>query len=535
MNEPRSALERRGFSDYFVMGILVGGALLIRWLFLGCRGVLSGDEMHYAESLHRFLHGRFLDGVSDYWSFFYPMAAVPFGLLARDAEAGLRILSLLSGAATVIPAYLIARRLWGRRAALLAGALVALHPNLLLFSVSAFTESFYGVLVILAAYLFVRALSAGLATGALALAGAALGLAAATRQEASFIAAIFVLMILVGVSARAGAPALATRLRRAAVLVAAFAIAVAPYFALLHAKTGQWTVGSKAAVNLSSPAVWRTDLERERYVYSLNDEGTARRIDEQARESAARVLWRERGAIARSYLPKLGEGARLIPLLFATPFLLVLVPLGIFGKRVPRSLRDGETLLVILALFPFVLYSVFRVELRYLVPYLPVHLLWGAAGCDVIMRWISERVSRRSVVAWGAAAVIVASLVPYDVHKYRSTAAAEPVEWKAIGRWMRDTGRGGSRLLAEPGCSVSYYAGTPEATFIPWTDVPGLLAFARRERFEYLLVDERYIRDKRPQLGALLESPIPGGLEEVRRFDGPGGSVSILFRVAQAS
>ena len=85
-------------NERFVWGILIGGALLLRAVFATSRMVLAGDEMHYAESLHRFMGGRIMEGLSDYWSFLYPFAAVPFGFLYGDAEAGLRLLSVLSGA-----------------------------------------------------------------------------------------------------------------------------------------------------------------------------------------------------------------------------------------------------------------------------------------------------------------------------------------------------------------------------------------------------------------------------------------------------
>lgn len=313
-----------------------------------------------------------------------------------------------------------------------------------------------------------------------------------------------------------------------------FLVVIAPYFILLHAKTGVWTSGSKAAVNLSSPAIWQDDLEREKLVYSLNDQGIARRIDEQARESAARILWRERNPIARHYFKKMSNGFGLVPMLLATPFLLLLVPLGIFGRRLAAPSRGAESLLIVLGMFPFVFYSLFRVELRYLVPYLPLYLLWGGAGCEALMFWLKENVSPRAIVAWGVLVVVFASLLPYDIQRYRSTASAQPVEWRMIGQWIRDNGGRGARILAEPGCSVSYYAGNPEATFIPWTDVPGLINYARYHRYDYLLVHGTYIRDRRPTLEDLLTDPPSRDLEEVHRFDGLKGGEYILYRVKQA-
>lgn len=519
--------------EYLSLGILVGGALLFRLLFLGCRRVLSGDEVHYAESLFRFLHGRFLDGVSDYWSFLYPFAAIPFGFLAGDAETGLRLLSVFSGAALVIPAVMIGHRLWGKRAALFAGLFIALHPNLISFSTAAMTEPFYSFLLLCAVLLFLRSVDEGgwRRHGA---AGALLALACLTRPEAIVLLLLFLAGTLVGKGGQRPAASFASRVRRSLAMGALFVAVLIPYVVLLHAATGRWTGGSKAAVNLSSPMIWRDDLAREEYVYRLNDEGTARRIDDVGRENALRVLWREKGAVASQYLGKLGAGFGLLPLLFSSPFLLLLVPLGIFGWGRKAGDRGAKSLLLLLGLFPFVFYAVFRVEVRYLVPYLPIHLLWAGAGCAVLLDWFIGLVSTRRVYSGALAALIFLSLVPYTFHKYVVMKKSEPLEWRRIGEWIRDHEGPGARILAKSGCSISYYAGNPIATFIPWTDAAGLVRYARFNRFGYVVADEEYIRAARPALRSILESPSPD-FEAVEEFRTAEGARIILYRLRASS
>ncbi len=526
MENAERSLSRPGGRDHLVMGILAGGALLFRLVFLSAPRVLTGDEGHYAESLFRFLHGRFLDGVSDYWSFLYPFAAIPFGALARDAETGLRLLSAVSGAAIVVPTMLIARRLWGSRAAVFAGLLVALQPNLISFSTAAITESLYSFLVMCALLLLLRGLDGRGAT-AYAGAGTLLGLAALVRPEAIAILVLFALFA--AATGRGEAGGAAARARRTGLMVFWFAVVLIPYFILLRAATGEWSAGSKAAVNLSSPVIWQDDLAREEYVYSLNGEGTARRIDDLSRESAPRVLWRQRGALASRYVPKLAAGAALLPLLFASPLLLVLVPLGLIGRRWRREDRAAAWLLLALGLFPFLFYSLFRVELRYLVPYLPVYLLWAGAGCDALLGWFTARVSPRRAAAAALAALILLSLVPYTVNRYVSLAKSQPLEWRRIGRLIAERESPAPRILAHSGCSVGYYAGNPDATFIPWTDAAGLLRYMKHHRYEYLVVDEEYFRAARPTLRSILDDP-PPELRKLGEFgSGSGGRLLVYL------
>jgi 4-amino-4-deoxy-L-arabinose transferase-like glycosyltransferase len=519
--------------EYLVMGILAGGALLVRLLFLSSHRILSGDELHYAESLFRFLHGRFLAGISDYWSFLYPFAAIPFGWLAGDPEAGLRLFSAFSGAALVIPAFLIARRLWGYRTAVFAGLFVALQPNLISFSTAALTEPLYSLLLLWAVLLLLGAA----ATGALrryAAAGAVLALAYLVRSEGIIVLFLFIIAVLAGWGGGSERAPLAVRARRSLAMAALFAVALIPYLFLMHAATGRWTAGSKAAVNLSSPVIWQDDLAREEYVYRLNEEGTARRIEDLGRENPARILWRQKGAIASQYIGKLTAGIRIMPGLFSSPLLILLVPLGLVGRRWKRGSRGGEFLLLALGVFPFVLYPIFRVELRYLIPYLPIYLLWGGAGCRVLLDWFADTVTTRRAVRSILAALIFLSLVPFTLHKYAFTARTQPREWKAIGEWIKANEAPASRVLAQPGCSISYYAGNPIASFIPWTDSAGLVRFARLGHYDLLAIDEAYIRAMRPTMRAILESP-PPDLEEVGEFGGAAGGRIILYRLGPSS
>lgn len=523
--------ENRRHSEFVTWGILVGGALVLRGIFSSSRLVLGGDELHYAESLHRFLEGKILEGLSDYWSFFYPFCAIPFGALMGDVESGLRLLSILSGAALVIPCVVLSRRLWGKRAALYAGLFIALHPILILFSTDAMTESFYSLLLMLSILALVIHMKEGTWTS-LVLLGILLGLAFQTRQEAQFLLVISIIVLLIGKGGEGLRVAFGNRLQRAAVVVVLFILTVLPYVILLHQKTGYWTTGSKASVNLSSPYIWGEGLDRERYVYSLNKEGTARRIEEVGRKSAVTVFWEQRRVIVSRYLPTLSRGFHLVPILLASPFLLLLIPLGIFGRRWEERNRRVEFILVLSGVLPFILYSFFGFELRYLVPFLPFYLLWGAKGCEVLCEWLRVNLSPRPAVRSIALALVFASLVPFTIQKYKAVAGSQPVEYREIGRWIRDNSGDGARVLAHSGCPVGYYAGNPEATFIPWTDAQGLVRYVRFHGYDMLLVDEEYFRTRRPELVSLLDSGMELGLVKVNTFTGRGGNRIILYHIA---
>ncbi len=517
----------KDINERFVWGILIGGALLLRAMFATSRMVLAGDEMHYAESLHHFMRGRIIEGMSDYWSFLYPFAALPFGFIYADAEAGLRLLSILSGAALLIPSMAIARRLWGDRAALFAGLFMALHTNLLIYSSAALTESFFSLLVMFALLAFVRAMQ-GEGLWNTILTGLLLGLASLVRQEAQILLVLPLIFLLVGAG---GVRPLRNRVTAALLLVVFFVLPLIPHALLLHEKTGRWNLQSKASVNLSSPLIWEDGLEREEYVYTLNDEGTDRRLNEIGRTSPFEILWRVKRELAGRYVRKLADGAEQLPLLLVTPFLLLLVPLGLFARR--WRLKSQELLLVAVGAFPFVLYPLFNVQIRYLVPYLPIFLMWGGAGCAVLTGWIGENVSRSRVIPALVLLVVFGSLVPYSMHRYSSVRKGERLEFRHVGEWLLRQGGPPARIIAPPGTSYSYYAGNPIATFIPWTDPAGLHGFSRRLGFDYLVIERDYIEQYRPAMRPLLESPDRYGFEPLKVFGAGGGRRVFAFRIVR--
>ena len=531
MVEGESVKTSRGF--YLVLGILSIGALLIRILFLHCKSVLTGDELHYAESLFYFLRGDFTGGFSDYWSFFYPFSAVPFGHIAGDAETGLRMLSLLAGSFLLIPTALIARRIAGEGVALFAALFVALHTNLIDYSTAAMTESYYSLLLLTAVYLFLRFADSG---SMLLLVAAALVTAFAymTRQEAQFVFAVFIVVVLIGRGAEGLEAGPYRRIIRAAALIALLIIFISPYLFIMHDKTGRWTAGSKASVNLSSSLIWESGLDRERFVYSLDSLGVNRRIDEVAQRSSFQVLRERRSEIARRIVEQLDYGPRLLPVLFLSPLFLFLVPLGLFGRLWRHERILDELVVMTVGVLPFFIYAFFKVQLRYLVPVLPIYLIWAGAGLEVFGLWLERVLSIRGTLLTAILFLVFTVNIPYTTHRYRAVKAAQRTDYKEVGGYIASEFPRGARVLAHSGCPVSYYAGNPRATFIPWTDVEGLVRFAEYHHFDILVVDSGYIENYRPTLKRLISGGVPPGLSLVKRFNGKFGRDIIIYSVKQA-
>jgi putative flippase GtrA len=117
-------------------------AAAVRLAFVAAAPVAYGDAINYSWVAWLVGHGRageadpFWHSAFDYWQ----ALLVPLGL---DQFGTLVAASLIPGVLLVVPGYLIALRLYGRPAALLAGLALALHPRLVEYSVNGYAETFF--------------------------------------------------------------------------------------------------------------------------------------------------------------------------------------------------------------------------------------------------------------------------------------------------------------------------------------------------------------------------------------------------------
>jgi 4-amino-4-deoxy-L-arabinose transferase-like glycosyltransferase len=184
----REAAKARSRAFWIVAGLTLLGAVL-RFATLGVQAY-HHDEIVTASRILRGGFGHAMDAVGFSESappLYYALAWV-WTQVTGTGEFGLRSLSAVAGVATVPVAYLIGIELRGRRAGLMAAALVAVNPMLLWYSQEARA---YALLVLLCAVSLLyclRALRAG-SRRDFVLWGIAAGLALATHYFAIFVVA----------------------------------------------------------------------------------------------------------------------------------------------------------------------------------------------------------------------------------------------------------------------------------------------------------------------------------------------------------
>ncbi|HSS05104.1 MAG TPA: glycosyltransferase family 39 protein [Solirubrobacterales bacterium] len=157
----RAAARARSRAFRIVAGLTVLAATL-RFSTLGAQAY-HHDEIVTASRVLRdgFVHAMEAVGFSESAPPLYYALAWLWTQLTGTGEFGLRSLSALAGVATVPVAYLLGAELRGRRAGIVAAALVAVNPMLLWYSQEARGYALLAFFTAVAALYFVRALDAG--------------------------------------------------------------------------------------------------------------------------------------------------------------------------------------------------------------------------------------------------------------------------------------------------------------------------------------------------------------------------------------
>jgi uncharacterized membrane protein len=179
------AVRSRSRTFWIVAGLTVLAAGL-RFATIGVQSY-HHDEIVTASRILRdgFWHAMDAVGFSESAPPLYYVLAWLWTQVTGTGEAGLRSVSALAGVATVPVAYALGAQLSGRRAGIVAAALVAVNPMLLWYSQEARAYALFVLLTALSLLYFLRALDQGRRRDFIAW-GIASALALATHYFAAF-------------------------------------------------------------------------------------------------------------------------------------------------------------------------------------------------------------------------------------------------------------------------------------------------------------------------------------------------------------
>ena len=498
----------RGHRTLVVLLVL---ALVLRTIWwVSYVDVIENEGVEYARLAWNWFHGRgYVSIFGGTHTLFPPLYPLLIGLtapLAGSEEAAARLISLLGGLALVGAGYLVARRTFGDRVALLAGALLAFHPVLIALSVSTYSEGIYLGLALTGTLAIQHAVNRESWLAAM-LAGFLGGCAYLARPEGLVLSFGFGAAILAGliISRR--------RVRRAAgyalATVLAAGVVGAPYMWHLSRIAGAFRWEGKSTVNNRMSLMMDQGMSLRQAGRGLGPNGEVRGVflfqDQHA-------LLGEASGSAKGLLRSLTEDpierfrAVIQPLLQArylgSPLLIPLVVAGLvltgwWKQRAPESLAA----LVLPAVSLAVLLAVRTNLSRYYFALLGTGLIWAAAGTERLARAAAGVTGRRGwsparqhaltlALAGGVLSGLLLQSGRYLVPNVTEISQTTVRDVRLAGELIRaDAARRmppvDRPLIATVGLAVAHYAGG-EVVYLPYADEALSLSFLRHRSPQYL-------------------------------------------------
>jgi len=539
-----------------MLALLLILGLVYRLFLLRYRFAVAFDEVNYVK-LGVSGHLKGLSAVlHTYWSPLLPTLIAFFCGPIRDFELAARLVSVLAGTLLVIPVYFLGKYVYDKNVGLLAAVFVALFPPLAFQSTQILTEPVYMLLATTAIFFGMRMLKI-YSTGFALLAGIAAGLAYLAHPQGVgfFIMLAFWIMFgsLTGLF-------LINRLRilwMVLPLTLGFLLVAAPYLWYLKRATGTWTFSAKASANLQMEA--RETPEGDPF-RSLNAENTSVPIDQIFHEGNFLKATNDGQTPVRQvrlgpFLKKYAENVSNV-LQSAIPEVLTTIPLLLLGVGLvgsPWQPQQGKLVLYLLSFVGFFWLGVipaFHITARYLTPLLPICALWVARGAQQIYQWLSVymplfKLSKRMDVLSSntafvliAAAFLMLTFVPelgrvVSRHSDSRDVWADPVEQKLAGRWLKEN-VSGPKIIMSRNHAVDVYAGNfdiTESVTIPKSSLERVLAYAKHQHVNYLVINERY-KKSYPELSFLLETTDPiSGLNLIYDRKDSSGLITRIFKI----
>ena len=443
------------------------------------------------------------------------------GRVLGDPHTAAVVLTCLAGAAVVVPVAVLGRRLAGDVGGAVAAWTAAVAPGLATLPATrgAGSEAEYTLLAVSAVALAVAGATAPPRRMLACIGGAGLlvGLAYLTRPEGLAVALPLGAVALVA-GWRAGRAVGAAR--AALVFCLPLLLCVAPYVGYLHAHTGEWelTAKSQDASIEAWHAVARGDREaRDRVLYAVDETGLRFEDERAPLTTLARRDPEGYGRILATNVTTLGKdlsGWWLLPL-----------PLwGLAAWAAFRRRKDRNVVVVgAVAALPVLTALAFFVQPRYLVVTAALAtVLVGVGVADLAPR------RRRPVVVGVLGLALAASLVTF-VGPAGWWHPTDHTDQQAAGEWIAESTAPGDRLMTRS-FVVEHFA-ERTAVAVPYTDLDGIVAFARHYGVRYLAVDETSARRVRPQLLPLLGDEPVAGLRLVHDASAEGRTTRVFALV----
>lgn len=425
--------------------------------------------------------------------------------LIKDWEMAGRSVSIFCGSLLCVFIFFLARDLYGQKVAILASLLVAIDPILITASMPVLTEMFFSLLLIgsvgVSLYLFRRPnLPFFFVSGML------WGFCYLIKSEAMGYLPIVIFSILSGFFFM-NETGIKQKILFAVMLVFGFSLVYLAYLFYCYREIGGFNFAPNMQNALLLLAQHKGKISYEEMALSLN------RDDDPIRSVSLFNLLKVYGR--NLYYRTQME---ILPRVVLLP-LWVFIVLGLFRSSWDKLRLKKDPFVLLFILFPVFFYPLFLVHERRFVPILPLVMVFAANGICEFEHWCKESFGHNKIGLFAAFLLVMLSVAPRlgGLVRPADPFVNNPVEYKEVGRWMKDQLPAGMKIMSRDP-ALAYYA-KAQWEILPYATLSEMIAFAKKKQVDYI-VFERYFAKLRPKLRFLMDEgkEIPG-LKLVYRWD----------------
>jgi len=463
-------------------------SLLIRFLVVNYRYVINNDEVIYFNVARNLFLGKGFteDGINPHLLFhpLYPFYSLSIYYFSKSFELASKLNFVLFGGTICVPLYYLAKRIYNVRVARLSVLIMVFLPSWLLSNHlwSAASEQMYTLMFIAGILIFYNAILSGrlLLFG---LSSMLFTLCYLARPEAIAFPLVGIALIFIIYFTKFFKSAIKVRLRvvkkllAIVVFILIFILCASPYLLFLKNNLGYWTVSPKLGWCLTF-----AKQNPEAFDYRRPD-GT--------------LLWDESDSsfevLAKRYACNLGRLAQSFFHIGFFPFYLL--PFLIIGFLKDRQGTEGRLTKFILLMFFIPTYlevAAIYVKTRYLMPTLPILIMWISNGMYHSEVWLALRlkaVGRARMFVNLMITMLILVLIISTLGMVHFL-LANPIEYKELGLWIQRNLPQDAKIINR--CPILSFYAERETVGYPddLTRPRNILKYAKENNARYLAVDD---------------------------------------------
>ena len=490
-------------------------------------GMIDTEGAEYARIAQNLLAGVGYVGIATegqqlFFPPLFPFLIAAVSLLTGDAEVAGRIVSVVMGSLLVVPVYLIARRMYNERIAIVGAALVGAHPLLVQFSTTVHCEPTYLTLVLTAIYMAMRAMDSPTPRN-LFIMGGFYGLAYLVRPEA-------LLYMLVGTGFLALQIALdggrhwVDLLGQSLLIMLGFLLLAGPYIVWLSVQTGQLRVEGKSPLNIPTMSRVQQGQSFDEAAFGIDPDLTLRGVWIQPNlttisapsvdiTALATLLEQRLKPVLKNSFKRLTNNRH-----FGSPALFALTILGLFAR--PWSSRLAVDQLHIATILGLVIFGMlFFYDTsgdQFYLLFLPFFCIWAGLGVVRFSQWASRsaanfglgQVFHRSIIGAASGVLALTAIILPS-----AASLASKLTYYRAERDIKEASvslfalRSKPIRIADVSTPVAFHA-RADFIWLPYCDEATALRFLAKSGVTHVVLRDQGL-DARPYLKKWMEHDVP--------------------------